>query len=65
VHSAAALCAPSHRTAATCGINGSARAVLCGCARVVAFGAIGRVSRVGRRGELDEPHDQRAVGCAT
>ncbi len=38
----AAVCAPSHRTAATCGINSSARAALCGRARVVAFGAIGR-----------------------
>ncbi len=43
---AAALCAPSHRTAATCGIHSSAHASRCGrvCGRagVVAFGATGR-----------------------
>ena len=39
---AAALCAPSHRTAAACGIYSSARAARCGRARAVAFGATGR-----------------------
>ncbi len=39
---ASRLHAPSHRTAATCGINRSARAARCGRARVVAFGATGR-----------------------
>jgi hypothetical protein len=36
------LCAPSHRTVATCGIHSSARAARCGRARVVALGATGR-----------------------
>jgi hypothetical protein len=40
---AAALCAPSHRTAVACGINSSARAARCGRARAVAFGATGRL----------------------
>jgi hypothetical protein len=39
---ASRLHAPSHRTAGTCGINGSARAARCGRACVVAFGATGR-----------------------
>jgi hypothetical protein len=47
---AAALCAPSHRTASTCGINSSARAARCGRACVVAVGATGRVSRVSAAG---------------
>jgi hypothetical protein len=33
---------PSHRTAGTCGITGSARAARCGRVLVVAFAAIGR-----------------------
>jgi hypothetical protein len=62
---AAALCAPSHRTAATCGIYSSARAARCGRACAVAFGATGRLSRAfGRRCDVDVPHGQRAVGCA-
>ncbi len=39
---ASRLHAPSHRTAATGGINSSARAALCGRERVVAFVATGR-----------------------
>ncbi len=39
---APALCAHSRGTAATCGIDSSARAARCGRARVVAFGATGR-----------------------
>jgi hypothetical protein len=47
---AAALCAPSHRTAAACGIHSSARTARCGRARVVAFGATGRLSRASAAG---------------
>ncbi len=63
--SASRLHAPSHRTAGTCGINSSARAAFCGRARVVAFGAIGRVLReFGCRCHVDVPHGQRGMGCA-
>jgi hypothetical protein len=60
---ASRLHAPCHRTAATCSIYSSARTTRCDRARLVAFGATGRAcARVGCRGELDEPHGQRAVG---
>ncbi len=53
------------RTAATCGIHGSAggagRPRVRGCGSVRS--ALG-VARVGRRCDVDKPHDQRAVGCA-
>jgi hypothetical protein len=56
------LCGRCGGTAGTGGVNSSAgggRACILGSVR----SALG-VARVGRRGDVDEPYDQRAVGCA-